>query len=361
MEKGLLALNEGDWETAERALEKSASSHGRTTARYLAAAEAADGQAAGERAERYLEQADTRNRKQRFLVELTRARILVSNGEYEKARPLLEELQRKRRKHPQVLDLLSRCYTELGEWEPLVKLLPVMIKADMLDTAKAAELKRQAAIVELQHSKDRDSLQSDWRSLPKNLQRDPEVVLAFADRAIHLEAPELTEDVIRVALKQEWQPSLLIPYGKAGDNDASKRLRQCEKWLQVHPEDPWLHLTLGRLCAREELWGTLEDRSFSAIEIDGRRHDPFDANAVNEALGKHGLLYSAGYGNKAKSHFFLARLEKTIEQQGYRIYISAEEYARDLSAPPAMSLGKEIFIRRESLRRMLWEKLEEWR
>ena len=40
LEKGLLALTEGDWETAERALEKSASSHGRTTARYLAAAEA---------------------------------------------------------------------------------------------------------------------------------------------------------------------------------------------------------------------------------------------------------------------------------------------------------------------------------
>jgi HemY protein len=44
LEKGLLALTEGDWSTAERALEKSASSHGRTTARYLAAAEAADGQ-----------------------------------------------------------------------------------------------------------------------------------------------------------------------------------------------------------------------------------------------------------------------------------------------------------------------------
>ena len=63
LEKGLLALTEGDWSTAERALEKSASSHGRTTARYLAAAEAADGQDAGDRAEWYLEQADTRNRK----------------------------------------------------------------------------------------------------------------------------------------------------------------------------------------------------------------------------------------------------------------------------------------------------------
>jgi HemY protein len=71
LEKGLLALTEGDWSTAERALEKSASAHGRTTARYLAAAEAADGQDAGDRAEWYLEQADTRNRKQKFLVDLT--------------------------------------------------------------------------------------------------------------------------------------------------------------------------------------------------------------------------------------------------------------------------------------------------
>ena len=38
LEKGLLALTEGDWATAEKALEKSASTHGRTTARYLAAA-----------------------------------------------------------------------------------------------------------------------------------------------------------------------------------------------------------------------------------------------------------------------------------------------------------------------------------
>jgi len=79
LEKGLLALTEGDWSTAEKALEKSASSHGRTTARYLAAAQAADGQEAGDRADWYLEQADTRNKKQRFLVELTRARILTTN------------------------------------------------------------------------------------------------------------------------------------------------------------------------------------------------------------------------------------------------------------------------------------------
>ena len=44
LEKGLLALTEGDWGAAEKALEKSASKQGRTTAHYLAAAQAADSQ-----------------------------------------------------------------------------------------------------------------------------------------------------------------------------------------------------------------------------------------------------------------------------------------------------------------------------
>ena len=39
----------------------------------------------------------------------------------------------------------------------------------------------------------------------------------------------------------------------------------------------------------------------------------------------------------------------------------AKEYARDLTAPPAMTCGDAIFLRRDSLRRLLWEKLESWR
>ena len=63
LEKGLLAMTEGDWTTAERALQKSAHVQGQTTARYLAAAQAADGQDASDRAEYYLEQADSGGRK----------------------------------------------------------------------------------------------------------------------------------------------------------------------------------------------------------------------------------------------------------------------------------------------------------
>jgi HemY protein len=268
LEKGLLALTEGDWSTAERALQKSASSHGRTTARYLAAAEAADGQDAGDRAEWYLEQADTRNRKQKFLVELTRARMLVANGQFEEARPILEEIQPRRRRHPQVLDMLARCYRELGDWEALLKLLPVMQKAGTVDEEEAAALRRHAAAADLKRSRDTDEMQQRFRSLPRQLQRSAEVVGAFADQALRLGAPELTEEVIRASLKVQWEPTLLIPYGEPGPDDAARRLRQCDKWLQIHPEDHWLHLALGRLCAREELWGKARQHMIRSLELE---------------------------------------------------------------------------------------------
>lgn len=268
LEKGLLALTEGDWGTAEKALQKSASSHGKTTARYLAAAQAADGQDAGDRAEWYLDQADTRNRKQRFLVELTRARILTANGEYSEAIPILEDLHKSRRRHPQVLELLSRCYDETGQWEPLQKLLPIMQKAGVVEASRVAELKQHAAISELKQCRDSQVLKSAWRGLPRELQRLPEVVKTFAEQAIALGSADMTEEVLRNSLKREWNPVLLIPYGEPGSDDLIKRLKQCEKWLLNHPEEPWLHLVLGRLCAREELWGKARHHMIKSLEIE---------------------------------------------------------------------------------------------
>ncbi len=268
LEKGLMALTEGDWSTAERALQKSASSHGRTTARYLAAAEAADGQDEPDRAAWYLEQADTRNRKQKFLVKLTQARMLVSKQQYAEAKPLLEELQGRHRRHPQVLSMLAACYRELGEWDALLKLLPTMQKAGAIDDEQAAELRQQAVIAGLEESRDSADLEARFRALPRQTQRLSEVAGAFAEQALRLDAPELNEEVIRNSLKVTWEPSLLIPYGEPGPDDTSKRLKQCEKWLQTHPDDHWLHLALGRLCAREELWGKARQHMIRSLELE---------------------------------------------------------------------------------------------
>lgn len=115
------------------------------------------------------------------------------------------------------------------------------------------------------------------------------------------------------------------------------------------------------LTEREQLWAGLEALEYSPIVIDGRDYDPFDIQGINQALSLHGLVYSSGVGRSGRTHFFLAELEQQKEREGYSIFVSGREYARDLTAPPAMMRREVIFIRRESLRRMLWEKLESWR
>ncbi|MDX2507407.1 MAG: hypothetical protein QNL62_23425 [Gammaproteobacteria bacterium] len=115
------------------------------------------------------------------------------------------------------------------------------------------------------------------------------------------------------------------------------------------------------LIEREGLWLDIEGQEYHALNIAGNSYEPFATQAINQKLEKHGLVYSAGYGNKLRPHFFLAQLEKFHKEGDYSIYVTGTEYARDLTAPPAMAQGNVIFLRRESFRRMLWEKYEEWK
>ena len=268
LEKGLLALTEGDWSTAEKALEKSASKQGRTTAHYLAAAQAADSQDAHDRREYYLEQADSGGSKKRFLVELTRARMLLANGNRAAALPLLQELYKRNRKHPQVLELLSRCYRELGDWDELQAMLPALRKAGVLDDDQAQDLQEEIAVNKLQSVKDANELQTVWKKLPRAMRHHSAVVDAFAMGATKLERADLAEPVICASLKNEWNPALVLRYGDPAADDRTKRLKQCEKWLKQHPDDAGLHLALGRLCAAESLWGKAREHMVKSLELE---------------------------------------------------------------------------------------------
>lgn len=114
------------------------------------------------------------------------------------------------------------------------------------------------------------------------------------------------------------------------------------------------------LLQREQLWEELEQADYQLITLDSGQFDPFDAVTINEHLNPHGLVYSSGYGLFGKPHFFLGQIKRRINKNGLTIYISQKELARDLVAPPAMSLDRQVFIRQESLRRFIWEKVEEW-
>jgi len=290
LESGLLALTEGDWRAAEKALEKSASVQGRTTAHYLAAAQAADSQDAHDRREYYLEQADSGGSKKRFLVELTRARMLLANGNRAAALPVLQDLYKRRRKHPQVLELLSRCYRELGEWEELQGILPALQKAGVLNDEQVQELQEEVAVNRLRSAGDAQELQSVWKKLPRAMRNHSVVVEAFAVGAAGLDRADLAEPVIIASLKHDWNPTLVLRYADMAAADKSKRLKQCEKWLKQHPDDAGLHLALGRLCAGESLWGKAREHMVKSLELEP---SSLGYDAFGQLLERQGELESA--------------------------------------------------------------------
>lgn len=111
---------------------------------------------------------------------------------------------------------------------------------------------------------------------------------------------------------------------------------------------------------REHLWESLEEESFVPLPIDGKEFDPFDTENINRALAPKRYVYSGGIGLRSAPNFFLAKLETKEVYNDFTMYVSADECARDLTAPPAMTQGKNVFVRKESLRRLLWEKYQEW-
>ena len=111
---------------------------------------------------------------------------------------------------------------------------------------------------------------------------------------------------------------------------------------------------------RERIWDDYESLAYQPLALPSGEVDPFEADAINKHLIPQGYVYSSGYGLFNKPHFYLAKLKQKLEQDGMTVLVSDCEYARDLVAPPAMLLGNTIFIRRESLRRMIWEKVEAW-
>jgi hypothetical protein len=112
---------------------------------------------------------------------------------------------------------------------------------------------------------------------------------------------------------------------------------------------------------REKLWEGYEGASYERLPLASGAVDPFEVARINRDLAPHGLVYSGGYGRGCKPHFFLGNLLRSEMREGFRVYVSDCEYARDLDAPPGMLLDDTIFVRTEALRRWLWERYEEWR
>jgi hypothetical protein len=140
------------------------------------------------------------------------------------------------------------------------------------------------------------------------------------------------------------------------------KMREFYRWENdIALTEPMPRAEIGDwLVERESTWNQIEETEYQPVLLQGEAIDPFEAGRINAALVPQGIVYSSGYGLHQKPHFFLGQLESVEKRGDLTIYVSSCEYARDLVAPPAMMRDNTVFIRQESLRRYLWERIEGW-
>ncbi|HMT81472.1 MAG TPA: heme biosynthesis protein HemY, partial [Azonexus sp.] len=118
---------------------------------------------------------------------------------------------------------------------------------------------------------DQGKLTAYLRTVPEE-ELGRRVVLAAARALVNqggeLEAQKLIESVLDSVENKEWQPELLVIYGRLTGSEQTARIAKAEGWLRQHPEDARLLEALGRMCLRQRLWGKAQSYLEAALAVD---------------------------------------------------------------------------------------------
>lgn len=304
-QKGLIALAEGHWAEAEKALIRYADESDTPLLNYLIAARAAQKQGADNRRDLYLSHAHHSMPDAELAVGLTQADVQLSHGQLEQALATLMHLRSIAPKHEHVLYLLKRLYEKLEDWDKLLALLPDLRKQKVLGKEAAEALEKriqEQRLVRAARTGQAARLKQLWPEIPKSLRQDPALAGYYAQQLMRLDEQQEAEQILREILKRNWNIDLVRLYGQVKGEDAVKQLATAEEWLKQHPHHPELLLTLGRLALQNKLWGKARAYLEASLGAESR------AETCCE-LGN--LLLQLGEKEKA-SDYFQDGLEKMV-------------------------------------------------
>lgn len=137
------------------------------------------------------------------------------------------------------------------------------------------------------------------------------------------------------------------------------RLRNLYKWeVGLAPwQEEESRRMLGWVSEREDLWAEIADDDFLPLELDGRRIEPFDHQAVNQIIEPLGYIYGAGLAGGAVPAFFLARLQSRDTQMGLTVYRLGRELCHDIFLLPGLRQDQNVYLRNEPMRFLLWDRI----
>lgn len=299
--RGLIDLAEGHWEAAEKRVTRYVKEGHAPLLNFLAAARAAQGQGADQRRDNYLKLAHESHEGADIAVGLTQAELQLQHNQLEQALATLTHLHQLAPKHSQVLKVLALLYQQLGDWERLLELMPILSRRKIFSGEEIERLNRQAytsllkSFVKQEKQKTDDNiraLNTIWLRIPRQFQNEKEILLAYANRMIECGGSSQVEPLIRYALKHHRDQQLIKFYGLVEGADLVKQLSIAEGLLAGHEGDAIALLTAGRLSLRNKLWGKARSYLEASVHANPSVEAYNELGHLLEQLGEQELASS---------------------------------------------------------------------
>lgn len=246
------------------------------------AARAAHELRAFERRDDYLSQAATLASEDDAVRIVTAAELLLDQRRFQEALGVLGALPRK---HTAALRLELKAQQLARNWGQVLALVDQLEKRGVYDAEHAEQIRRyaQAECIERQGT-DLHALDDVWQRIPQRQKRDPRVALAAARGFIACSKSGQAQRIIEDSLDGTWDSELVALYAECTEG-AVTAIERAESWLQQHPGDAALLLTLGRLCARQALWGKAQSYLEASLSLEPAYPAHLSLAQLHEKLG----------------------------------------------------------------------------
>lgn len=271
LRQGILRVFEGDYQEADRLLKGVVKVMPNDALALVASSESAMRTGQAETARQRLQESHGQNSKDAISVELAEVRTLISDGRLQQALAQLLVIKTRYKRNPSVLLLLQQLLQSLQDWQALEALLPEIERSGakhLLDWQQLQKLTyRELLLSSSEAPEPLEQIESVWRRVPKSIKEHPELLAVYCRLLVSFECYQKVSDLVRKALKKTWSDELVELYGLLPAADPRKQFNVATSWLEQHPEDPVLHLCIGRVAVRNELWGQAKEHYEHSLRL----------------------------------------------------------------------------------------------
>jgi HemY protein len=281
----LRAYLEGRYAQAEKAAAQSVELGENAGIAAVIAARAAHELRSPDRRDRYLARSAHFNDDDRTLRAIAQAEMLLLERKHQEALAALETLPHK---HTAALRLELRAVQQARNWDRYLELLAQLEKLHALDEVQVTELRRYAICENLaRKGTNPDDLRVYWQRLGQRERLNSKIAAEAARMFIAYGEGRDAQQIIEASLEREWNSELVGLYAECVGDDAVRRIERAEAWLKRQPSDPALLLALGRLCAKQRLWGKARTYIEASLSLDDSFETSMALARLLDEMGEH--------------------------------------------------------------------------